>query len=265
MNLGLSTWSLLRSDLDSAIRTIGDAGYRYVELWGEVPHAYPDWTNKKRLKDTLSAYDLSVSMHAPFVDLNPATPFEPIRSAVARTLKDFVKFGEYLGAIRITIHPGSVHSEALVSQSVQDVIKLMIELVKEGSGLAINIENQVKNESGFHFPLGSTVESLDLLLTQVEGTGLTLDTGHAHVNGADPLALLERFRDSTTEIHLSDNGGLLDDHLKPGDGTAKLQDFMEKVAPTDIFVCLELNPFKYSHDEVMRYAAALRSGLQPVS
>jgi hypothetical protein len=29
-------------DVESAVRAIGDAGFEYVELWGEVPHAYPD-------------------------------------------------------------------------------------------------------------------------------------------------------------------------------------------------------------------------------
>jgi len=260
LKLGLSTWSLLRSDIITAVKTLGDAGYKYIELWGEVPHAYPDWTDKKRLKDTLSNYDFVVTMHAPSVDLNPASPFQPIKSAVARTLKDFVRFAEYLGATRITLHPGSVHSEVLVPRSVRDTITLMRELVKEGNSLAINIENQVKNHSGFHFPLGSTVESLDILLSEVDGTRLTLDAGHAHVNAEDPLALLKRFGETATEIHLSDNGGLRDEHLIPGEGTAKLERFIQQAAGTDAFICLELNPFRYSQEEVMRYAATLKSG-----
>ena len=40
MKLGVSTWSLLKKDVYSAVKTIGDAGFEYIELWGEVPHAY---------------------------------------------------------------------------------------------------------------------------------------------------------------------------------------------------------------------------------
>lgn len=49
MKLGISTWSLLNSDVYAAVETIADAKYDFVELWDDVPHAYPDWIDKRKL------------------------------------------------------------------------------------------------------------------------------------------------------------------------------------------------------------------------
>jgi sugar phosphate isomerase/epimerase len=262
MKLGVSTWSLLNTDLNSAVRAIGDAGFEYIEIWGEVPHAYHEWTDWKHLKQTLSNYDMTLTLHAPFTDLNLATPFQPVRDAVARTLADFVKFGEHLGASMITFHPGSVYNEALVPESAENSVAILRGLVKESGGrLTICIENQAKSRSKYHFPLASTIESLELLLAQVEGSRFTLDTGHAHVSGLDPLILAERVGSKLAEIHLSDNAGVIDDHLIPREGTASLQGLLEKVSQSDVLLCLEFNPHTYTRDQVITAASELKTKL----
>ena len=256
MKLGLSTWSLLHLDIDSAVRAIGDAGFEYIELWGEAPHAYPDWTDKKRLKDTLSTYDMVVTMHAPFTDLNPASPFQPVKGAVERTLEEFVRFGASLGATMVTVHPGSVHNEALVPQSTQSSIATLRGMVKASDGrLTVNVENQTRSRSKYHFPLASTLESLELILADVEGARCTLDTGHANVNGQSPLAMAERMGTRLGEVHLNDNSGASDDHLVPGAGTADLAGLLEMFKQTDGLLCLELDPHRYTGDQVLAAAS----------
>lgn len=243
---------MLGIELNSAIRAIGDAGIDYIELWGEVPHAYHDWVDRNQLRDTLSAYDFYITIHAPFTDLNPASPFQPVRDSVARTLKDFVNFADYLGASWATFHPGSVHSQALVSQAPGTSAGVLKEVVKEAGGrLGVNLENMGKSRPPYYLPLGTTLESIGSLLSAVEGARMTMDPGHAHVNGVDILALYNHFKDQIREIHLSDNSGVEDEHLVLGRGTAKVNDLMWLVRETDIYVCLELNPFKYSPDEAI--------------
>lgn len=262
MKIGLSTWSLLGLDVGSAVRAIGDAGFDYVELWGEVPHAYPDFVDRHRLRDILSSYKMVVTMHAPFTDLNPATPFQPVKGAVERTLEDFVKFGDFLGASIITVHPGSVHNEAIVPRSAESSISTLRKVVKVAGGrLIINVENQTKSRSKYHFPLASTVESLELILAEVDGLRFTLDTGHAHVNGQNPLALAEREGPRLTEVHLSDNTGSSDDHLAPGEGTADLKGLVEKAKGTNMLVCLELDPHRYAPDQALRASASFKTGV----
>ena len=252
MKLGLSTWSLLNLDVYSAVKAIGDAGIEYVELWGEVPHAYPGWADKERLKDVLSTYDMTVTAHAPFTDLNPASSFQPVNGAIEKALEGFVEFSAYLGATKVTFHPGSAHNEQLVPQSLRSSVDTLQKVIKAASGrLAINVENQTKSTSKYYYPHASTPESLKLLLTELPASECTLDTGHANASGQDPWKMRESLGSRITEIHFSDNMGSADDHLIPGQGSARLEGFMEQIARSQVLVCLELNPHRYTVEEVL--------------
>jgi sugar phosphate isomerase/epimerase len=260
LKVGLSTWSLLGLEVNSAIQAIGDARFDFIELWGEVPHAYPEWVDRKKLRDTLSSYEMVLTLHAPFTDLNPATPFQPLKGAIERTLEEFVRFGNFLGARIITVHPGSVHNEGLVPSSAESSIETLRKMVRAaGDGLKINVENQAKSRSKYHFPLASTSESLELILAEIEGVGFTLDTGHAHVNGIDPQVLADRTGPRLTEVHLSDNGGASDDHLIPGEGNAPLNGLIDGLRKRDVLVCLELDPHRYTPERILQWSGTFKA------
>jgi len=263
MKLGLSTWSLLHRDVYSAVHMIGDAGFEYIELWGEVPHAFPGWVDKKRLRDSLSSYSMYLTTHAPFTELNPASPFQPVRGAVERTLDDFVSFSADLDAAMVTVHPGSVHSEELVPQSVQSSIAMLRRMIRAAGGrLSINVENQTKSHGDYHFPLASTTESLELILAEVEGLRFTLDTSHAHVNGQSSLDLAVRSGPKLAEVHLSDNTGTDDAHQIPGEGNAPLGELLDKLTIGELPVCLELDPYRYTEEQVMSAAVRMKDSFR---
>jgi sugar phosphate isomerase/epimerase len=262
LKVGLSTWSLLGIDVYSAVRAIGDAGFDFVELWGEIPHAYPEWVDREKLKDVLASYDMLVTMHAPFTDLNPATPFQPVKGAVEQTLQSCVKLSEYLGAKIVTVHPGSVHNEALVPLSAGNSVRTLQKMVSGSRGkLLMSVENQTKSRSKYHFPLASNAESLDLILADVEGLRFTLDTGHAHANGQDFFALAQREGERLVEVHLSDNMGESDDHLVPGEGNSDFTGFMKHIESTYVFMCLELDPHRYSAERVFQASNSFRNNV----
>jgi len=260
LKIGLSTWSLLGLDVASAVRAIGDVGFDYLELWGDAPHALPGWVDKHALSEALSSYEMTVTMHAPFTDLNPANPFQPVRGAVERTLEEFVGFGDSLGAKVITVHPGSVHNEAMVPASAANAAAILRNMVKAADGrLAISVENQTKSKSKYHYPLGSTASSLEGLMEAVEDLRFTLDTGHAQASAQVPEDLVQMAGPRLVEVHLSDNTGESDAHLVPGDGTANLNKLMRMLAGSEVFVCLELNPHIYSPQQVLAAAASYKS------
>lgn len=251
MKLGISTWCLLNLDLASAVRAIGDSGSEYIELWGEVPHAFPGWADSESLKQALSSYDMALTLHAPFTDLNLGWPFEPVKAAIARTVTEFVRFGESLGAKVVTVHPGSAHSEALLPRARDSAASALREMVRVSGGtLTVSVENQAGSRSEYYHPLTDTPDGLDVIAAEVEGLRLTLDTGHAHVSGQDPLAFAKRMGDRLVEVHLSDNHGEVDEHLIPGKGTASLEPLLGYVKGTDAYLCLELDPHRYSREEV---------------
>lgn len=262
MKIGLSTWSLLGLDVASAIRAIGDAGFEYVEIWGEAPHAHPGWVDKHTLAEALSSYEMTITMHAPFTDLNPANPFQPVRGAVERTLEEFVGFSDSLGAKVITVHPGSVHNEAMVPASAANAASILRTMVKAADGrLAISVENQTKSTSKYYYPLGSTKRSLEGLMEAVEGLRFTLDTGHAQASAQVPEDFVQMAGPRLIEVHLSDNTSEYDAHLIPGEGTANVNKLMGMLAGSDVFVCLELNPHIYAPKRVLAAAASFKSSV----
>jgi sugar phosphate isomerase/epimerase len=262
MRIGLSTWSLLGVDVASAVRAIGDAGFDYVELWGDAPHALPGWVDKHALSEALSSYEMTVTMHAPFTDLNPANPFQPVRSAVERSLEEFVGFGDSLGAKVITVHPGSVHNEAMVPASAANAASILRTMIRAADGrLAISVENQTKSKSKYHYPVGSTVDSLRGLMEAVEELRFTLDTGHAHASGQASDDFVQMAGRRLVEVHLSDNTGESDAHLVPGEGIANLNKLMGMLAGSDVFVCLELNPHVYAPQQVLNAALSFKSSV----
>ncbi|MDG6957531.1 MAG: sugar phosphate isomerase/epimerase [Nitrososphaerota archaeon] len=259
MRLGLSTWSLLGLEAGAAVRAIGEAGLDYIELWGEVPHAYPSWAGKEGIRDALSSYDMVVTAHAPFTDLNPATPFQPVKDAIAETLESFVEYCVFLGARVVTVHPGSVHNEALVSLAEDSAASTLRRLVRAAGGrVSINVENQTKSASKYYYPLASTPESLYSILKKVPGAGVTLASGQAHASGEDPAEITWELGGDLTEIHLTDNSGELDDHLIPGRGTAPLGSLLKQVSGRDVLVCLELNPHRYTPEQALGAVPAVR-------
>jgi sugar phosphate isomerase/epimerase len=252
LKVGLSTWCFLKGDVYAAVRAVGDAGFHHIELWGDVPHAYPERVDKRRLKDALSVYDISVTMHAPISDLNVASTFQPVKGAVQGTLRSFMSFSRSLDAHQVTFHPGSAQSETLVAESTKSAVETLRMLVREGGGsLKVNFENQSAASSPYYRPLASDLQSVDHLLTSVDGIGLTLDTGHANISGIAPDDFYTRFQKNITEVHLHDNHGTSDEHLPLGLGNAQLDGLAARLATDGVLVILELNSQRLQPSEVL--------------
>jgi sugar phosphate isomerase/epimerase len=262
LKLGLSTWCFLRSDVYSAIRTVDDAGVDFVEIWGETPHASLEWVDRTRLKDALSTTNLTATMHAPFTDLNLGATTQPVRSAIRKSLEEFVDMALYVNAKTVTFHPGSTNYSGLLDVANENSLKSISELLDHGKGaITLNIENQAASTSPYYIPLCRSVQSVEAFLSAVDGVGLTLDTGHAHISQIDPGEFYSRLKPRISEIHLNDNDGAFDDHLMPGAGKVPLKTLYSAIAGEDVDVCLELNPFKLSPEEVLAAVEATRRDL----
>ncbi len=262
MKVGLSTWSLLNIELVRSISLICESGLQCIELWGEPPHAYPGRTDVTAVKDALSPYDVQVSVHGPFHELNPGCIYPPVSESVSKTLREFVRFADRVGATTITFHPGHSFSKVLVDESMRRTVQVLKGLVKAAGGsVRINVENEVLNDSGFAFYLGSKREWLDRILSRVPELGVTLDTGHSNVNKEDPVRFLKRYGRKVSHVHLNNNRGRMDEHNVLGDGTLNVQRFLKTVRDVNgICVNLELNPQKYSSKRVLSEAKFLLRG-----
>jgi sugar phosphate isomerase/epimerase len=105
--------------------------------------------------------------------------------------------------------------------------------------------------------MASNLAEWSQLLNDI-GCGATLDTSHAAAGGIALTDVFDTLGSSVRAIHLSDNDGVSDLHLLPGDGndiTAELPAILSGIG-YDGVVTYEISPLRYSLSEILTHIAA---------
>lgn len=220
MHLGLSMLFCLNEPFAALIERLGKVEVDHVEIVDEGIHAL----NSRRvsmLKKAMEARDLSLTVHAPFADINIASTSPPIRRAIIKRLKKSIVLSAQLNPKYWVFHPGiqSAVSEEYPGldwriniESVRDLLKLAGQ-----HGLKISIEN-VPDPFPFLLKRADEFEKFyEDLGEDGLNLSLTLDVGHSNIN-KQTYNFLEKFPGKIVHAHLHDNLGNYDSHLGIGFG-----------------------------------------------
>lgn len=166
--------------------------------------------------DTLRRAQLSVTVHAPFMDLNPGAGDPLIAAATRKRLLQTLEAAARLGARLVVIHPG--YDDWRYNHSPQLWLEQAVPRFSELAEFASQNDLRLAVENIFEVK----PDSLCSLVKQVDhpALGHCFDIGHWQLFGgqfpqADWLAALgERL----FHLHLHDNHGTADDHLPLGEG-----------------------------------------------
>jgi sugar phosphate isomerase/epimerase len=112
----------------------------------------------------------------------------------------------HLGVPRTQPRDGATDSRAAARRSIEE-----LQRVAEPLGVRIAVE-VIPNELS---RAGSIVHFVE---SELDGVGICLDFGHAHLDG-DVIDAVETVSEHLIATHVHDNGGRTDDHLLPFDGT----------------------------------------------
>jgi sugar phosphate isomerase/epimerase len=181
----------------------------------------------ERVAAELSQAGLAVSVHAPFMDLNPGALDPIIREATLRRLKQALAAARQLKARLIVIHPGydNWHYDHQPQLWLDQAVPFFRELLPaiEQSGAQVGIENIFE----------SRPETLVQLITALAHPlcGYCFDVGHWHLFADNPRMedWLSALDDKLYHLHLHDNNGQMDQHLALGQGTidfTQLNDYL---------------------------------------
>lgn len=142
---------------------------------------------------------------------------------VARWLERYARLTNLLGADALVVHP-TADSHPHVCDRVprllerdRTVCRAAADQLDEGSFLAV--ENLPTYGLAY----------LERLMDELPHprVGVCFDTGHWHVRPEGHIReAVARFAGRRAHLHFSDNHGLCDEHLPPGDGTFPWSDFM---------------------------------------
>ena len=226
--IGLSMLHRLGDPFDEGIKDVLKRDIKFIEVVDEGLHAL----NKRRvskLLDLSKSYDLKFSVHAPYADINIASPSKSILRAMVKRLLASLVNAHFLEARLWILHPGIETGVSMFypnfcwTQNIKTV-ELLCKAAKD-YGVNVAIENLPEP-----YPfLMKSVEHFQKFYEDFKADynlGLVLDVGHANLNGQIEL-FMEKFSDKLVHIHAHDNDGKEDLHLGIGRGTVNWKSFAE--------------------------------------
>jgi sugar phosphate isomerase/epimerase len=229
-SVGIATGSCSEQSLEQVIEVFHAAGVRGIEI-GTAPSHF-DLRHPERVvavSARLGAEGIAAaSIHAPFGhELDLAHPDPGAREAGIAAIGAAARVIRCLGGSIVVAHPSDLirsgadigarlEASAASLQRAVDACRL------QGVRLAI--------ESPLPHLIGGHPDEFAWILEHVgDGAGVCLDTGHIALGRA-----WHRFLDVSAgrliHIHASDNYGVYDDHLPPGDGTIGWASVMQSLS-----------------------------------
>jgi len=190
----------------------------HIEVLDESYHTL-NCRRIKIIKKISQSRGLNLTVHAPFVDVNIASPNSSFRRMVLKRLKKSINLANQLDAALWVFHSGlrtgvsHLHPGEDWKLNLHSIRELLD--AADENGVKITIEN---TPEPFPFILKSVDDFLHFYkdIGNVD-LGLTLDIGHANVNG-QIYNFIEKFSDRLIHVHASDNDGTFDSHQGIGEG-----------------------------------------------
>ncbi|MEM3642177.1 MAG: sugar phosphate isomerase/epimerase family protein, partial [Candidatus Bathyarchaeia archaeon] len=196
----------------------------YIEIVDDGFHTL----NKQRaatLAELGKSHGLKYSVHAPFADINIASPSKPMLKAMLKRIEKSISCTRVLDAYLWVFHPGLQTGISMFYPGMDWIqnLKTVRRLCKMASdyGVKIAIENVPEP---YHFLMKSVDDFARFYEEINEGICLVFDVGHANLNGQIER-FLSFFRDKIAHMHVHDNDGKSDQHLGVGYGTIDWEKF----------------------------------------
>jgi sugar phosphate isomerase/epimerase len=197
--------------LDWAIRERinPEIGFNHLDLDRFTPADY------RRTAERLVGEGLSMTFHAPFMDLRPGALDPKVRQLTLDRLRQVFDLVPWFRPRSVVCHASFderyyVSAEAQWLENSLETWRALLEPLR-GTGTIIALENVYEREPA----------QLRILLDAlgVPEVRFCFDTGHANAfGGVAPERWVEEMGDLMGEVHIHDNHGRADEHLPVGEG-----------------------------------------------
>ena len=257
MKLAICNRIWVNYPFDEAVKRIAWLGYSAVEIWGCRPHAYtPDMdsdTIRERRKSITQARlevpCLTPDQMYPVPYVNPVSMYEKNRRESIEFLKASIDCAAQFGAPMMSMGAGKCYH----GQSFQTAWELLVQAFGECAdhakslGLKIcaeplpPIESNLVNNLQDFLSLSRDVNAANL--------GCLLDLGHMNILRENGVDYVKTLGEKLYHVHVSDNNGIADQGLIPGQGIVEFQPFIEALREGGYkgYLSLELS-FNYQQD-----------------
>jgi sugar phosphate isomerase/epimerase len=226
--IGLSMLYCLGESFRKMTRRLHRVPTANIEIVDDGLHTL-DKQKVTTLAEIAASYNLRFSVHAPFADINVASPSKPLLNAMLRRLEKSISFASALDAYIWVFHPGlktgiSMFYPGMDWLQNQKTIKRLLNIASN-HGVKVAIENMPEP---FSFLMKSVNDFSRFYQEINEDIGLVFDVGHANLDGQIERFLSD-FADKIVHVHVHDNDGTHDQHLGIGYGNIDWKNFAKKL------------------------------------
>jgi len=223
--LGTSTGS---GRLEDAFPFAVSRDIHWLELACQEPENQPHTFDRGRIATVRSLLDdsgIKGVVHSAS-SVNAAEIVPGVRAAAEEYLDSFVQLTHDLGCETLIVHAGFYFS--LDIEERLDALRTTLENAvrrAEKLGITLTLENMnVLPESAEIRYLGCTADEVLAILEAIDSPNLTscVDVGHAHLLPGGAAPFIEKLAGRIGHVQLTDNDGVIDDHLALGEGTLDL-------------------------------------------
>jgi sugar phosphate isomerase/epimerase len=226
--IGVSMLYSLDIPFNRMVKRITTLDTKTIEVLDDGTHELTP-TRISTLKEVAKKHNIEYSIHAPFADVNLASPIKPMLNVSLKRVKQSISHANTLGAKLVVIHPGahtgisSFYPGEDWKQNIQSLQEIYA--YAEDRGVNIALENL---PAKYWFLLSSPADFSRFYKETGLSIGIVLDLGHAHLEGQiEPF--FNQLADKIVHIHASNNDGSDDQHNGLEDGTINYQNFAENL------------------------------------
>ncbi len=215
--VGVSMLYCLGEPFNRMVKRLGTLETRFVEILDDGTHEL----NKPRisqLREAAKSYNLEYSLHAPFADVNIASPIKPMLNASMKRLHQSLLNARAMDAKVWVFHPGQRTGigQFYPGADFRTMCQSIEQLYAKAEELGVNIA--LENLPAKYWFLMNTPEEFMRLYRETKlPVGITMDLGHANLEGqVEPF--FDKLADRIIHIHASNNNGAEDEHNGVEDG-----------------------------------------------
>jgi sugar phosphate isomerase/epimerase len=208
-----------------AIREGARIGFDFVELYMDGATERTE-LDAGAVESLVAEEGLDLLVHLPFVDVEIGSPRAPVRQGSLSEQRACIETAAEMGAEKAVLHAGT--SARPPEWDLESVAPNLLSAIRELDQFAAErgVEICVENLPGVPF----TIHHFDRVFADTEAS-MTLDTGHARVDGLDAEDMadfLDDHGDRISHVHVNDAREDADEHVPTGSGTT---DFDTALAP----------------------------------
>jgi sugar phosphate isomerase/epimerase len=215
--VGVSMLYCLGEPFNRMVKRLGTMDTKYIEILDDGTYDL----NKPRiavLKEAAKSYSLEYSLHAPFADINIASPIKSLLAASMKRLKQSLQNASAMDAKLWVFHPGQRTGigQFYPGADFRQMCQSIQELYKDAEEYGVNIA--LENLPAKYWFLMNTPEEFMRMYKETNlPVGITMDLGHANLE-QQIQPFFNLLADKIVHVHASDNDGADDQHFGIGEG-----------------------------------------------